>query len=95
MKSKIATCLWFDGQAEEAARLYTSLIPNSEIISINRPDPEGPALVVEFSLDGIPFQALNGGPQFKFTEAISISVSTPDQEETDRLWSGLTFRWRC
>ena len=89
MKSNIATCLWFDGQAEEAASLYISLIPNSEITSINRPDPEGPALVVEFTLDGIPFQALNGGPQFKFTEAISISVSTPDQEETDRLWSGL------
>lgn len=65
MKSRIATCLWFDGQAEEAARFYTALIPNSEITNINRPDPGGPALVVEFSLDGMPFQALNGGPHLR------------------------------
>lgn len=90
MKCKIATCLWYDGQAEDAAGLYTSLIPNSGITSIMRPDPDGPALMVEFNLDGTPFQALNGGPGFRFTEAASISVSTKDQQETDRLWQALT-----
>lgn len=90
MKSRIATCLWYDGQAEEAAELYTSLISNSEITSIMRPDPDGPALMVEFTLDGTAFQALNGGPEFMFTEATSISVATQNQQETDRLWQALT-----
>ena len=82
-QSTVATCLWFDGQAEEAARFYTALIPNSAITSVS------PAMVA-FTLDGVPFQALNGGPQFKHTEAASISVTTHDQDETDRLWSALT-----
>ncbi len=81
--STIAVCLWYDGNAEEAARFYTSLIPNSEIVSVS-------PVMVTFTLDGVPFQALNGGPQFKHTEAASISVSTKDQAETDRLWSALT-----
>jgi predicted 3-demethylubiquinone-9 3-methyltransferase (glyoxalase superfamily) len=81
--SIVSVCLWYDGNAEEAARFYTSLMPNSEVISIS-------PVMVAFTLDGVPFQALNGGPQFKPTEAASIVVSTKDQEDTDRLWSALT-----
>lgn len=81
--SAVSVCLWYDGNAEEAARLYTSLIPNSEVTSIS-------PVMVTFTLDGVPFQAMNGGPQFKPTEASSIVVSTQNQEDTDRLWSALT-----
>jgi predicted 3-demethylubiquinone-9 3-methyltransferase (glyoxalase superfamily) len=87
---KVATCLWYDGCAEEAAAFYTSLVSGSEMGRVTRFDPDGPAVMVEFTLGGTPFQALNGGPQYEFTEAVSISVSTVDQEETDRLWSALT-----
>lgn len=80
--STVSVCLWCDGNAEEAARFYTSLIPNSEVISVS------PVIVI-FTLDGVPFQALNGGPEFKPTEAASIVVSTKSQEDTDRLWSAL------
>ena len=78
----LSVCLWYDSNAEEAARLYTSLIPNSEVTSIS-------AVMVTFTLDGVPFQALNGGPQFKPTEAASIVVSTNNQEDTDSLWNAL------
>ena len=88
--SKVATCLWFDGQAEEAAKFYTSLIPGSEITGVVRGGPDGPAVLVSFTLAGARFQGLNGGPQFHLSEAVSISVSTEDQEETDRLWAALT-----
>lgn len=81
--SAVSVCLWYDGNAEEAARLYTSLFPNSEVTSIS-------PMMVTFTLDGVPFQGLNGGPQFKPTEAASIVVSTKNQEDTDRLWSALT-----
>lgn len=81
--STVSVCLWYDGNAEEAARFYTSLIPNSEVISVS-------SVMVTFTLDGVPFQALNGGPQFKPSEAASIVVSTKNQEDTDRLWSALT-----
>jgi len=81
--STVAVCLWYDGQAEDAARFYTSLIPNSEIISTS-------PMMVTFTLDGVPFQALNGGPHYQHTEAASISVTTKDQAETDRLWKALT-----
>jgi predicted 3-demethylubiquinone-9 3-methyltransferase (glyoxalase superfamily) len=87
---KVSTCLWFDGDAEDAARFYTSLIPDSRTTSIARPTPDGPALMVGFTLGGTPFQALNVGPQYKFSEAASISVTTADQEETYRLWIALT-----
>jgi predicted 3-demethylubiquinone-9 3-methyltransferase (glyoxalase superfamily) len=80
--STVSVCLWYDGDAEEAARLYTSLIPNSGVTSTS-------PVMVTFTLDGVPFQALNGGPQFKPTEAASIVVSTENQEETDRLWNAL------
>jgi predicted 3-demethylubiquinone-9 3-methyltransferase (glyoxalase superfamily) len=94
--SKVKTCLWFDDQALPAAQFYCSLLPNSEITEVGR-YPEGTemgvlgaVLIVEFTLDGTPYQALNGGPHFKLDEAVSISVSTADQEETDRLWNALT-----
>lgn len=90
MPEKVSACLWFDGQGEEAARFYVSLLPDSEIISIFRPDPKGPPLIVAFTLCGAPYQALNGGPHFKFNEAASIVVVTKDQEETDCLWNALT-----
>ncbi|MBL8328552.1 MAG: VOC family protein [Rubrivivax sp.] len=78
----VSVCLWYDGNAEEAARLYTSLIPNSQVTRVS-------PVMVTFTLDGAPFQALNGGPRFKPNEAASIVVSTKTQEETDRLWSAL------
>ena len=90
MMAKVKTCLWFDGKAEEAANFYVSLIPDSRIETVFRPDPKRPALMVEFTLGGTPYQALNGGPKYTFTEATSISVRTSDQEETDRLWTALT-----
>jgi len=88
-KSKVRTCLWFDSEGEEAANFYVSLLPDSHIESIVRPDPDGPALVVEFSLAGAPYMTLNGGPHYQHTPAASISVLTEDQAETDRLWAAL------
>jgi predicted 3-demethylubiquinone-9 3-methyltransferase (glyoxalase superfamily) len=90
INTNVAICLWFDGQAEEAAEFYTSLIPDSEITNISRPAEDQPALMVMFTLGGVPFQALNGGPQYRHSEAVSISVTCKDQEETDRLWDALT-----
>ena len=94
--NKVYTCLWFDaGQAEEAARLYTSLVPNSSVDNVSRSPaetPSGPAgmvLTVDFTLGGVPYQGLNGGPDFKFNEAASIAVMCEDQAETDRLWDAL------
>ncbi|MGO4690671.1 VOC family protein [Glaciibacter sp. 2TAF33] len=92
---KITPCLWFDSQAEEAAKFYVSVFKNSKILDVSRygeggPMPAGTVLVVNFELDGVRMQALNGGPAFNFTEAISLSVDTPTQEEVDRLWETLT-----
>jgi predicted 3-demethylubiquinone-9 3-methyltransferase (glyoxalase superfamily) len=93
---KISPCLWFDGRAEEAARFYTSLFPNSEITSVDRSPGETPSgpqdmvLTVNFTLDGRSFIALNGGPEFKFNEAISLSIDCDDQAEVDRYWAALT-----
>jgi predicted 3-demethylubiquinone-9 3-methyltransferase (glyoxalase superfamily) len=95
MQSKVSTCLWFDGTAEEAATFYTSLLPDSRITSIARLAPDGPALLVAFTLAGTPFQALNGGSMYKLTEAASISVATENQEETDRLWGALIADGGC
>lgn len=86
---KVRTCLWFDRQGEEAARFYVSLLPDSFIETASHPVPGEPALVVEFTLAGAPYMALNGGPKFKPTPAASISVLTRDQVETDRLWTAL------
>lgn len=89
-------CLWFNGNAEEAAALYTSLLPDSQIDKIWRSPadtPSGPAgmvLTVDFTVLGQRFQALNGGPDFNFSEAVSLVVECDDQAEVDRLWSALT-----
>jgi len=90
MRGNVCTCLWYDGQAEQAADFYVSLIPGSRIESVSRRPDDGSALVVEFTLGGAPFQALNGGPAFHFTEAASVVVMTEDQAETDRLWAALS-----
>jgi predicted 3-demethylubiquinone-9 3-methyltransferase (glyoxalase superfamily) len=92
---KITPFLWFDDQAEEAANFYTSIFKNSKILNISRygeagPRPEGMVMTVTFQLDGQQFTALNGGPEFKFTEAISFFVSCETQEEVDELWEKLT-----
>lgn len=84
----IGTCLWFDGQAEEAANFYVSIFPNSKIGSIGRQGDK--VLTVSFTLDGRDFFGLNGGPMFKFNEAISLVVYCENQEEIDRYWSALT-----
>jgi predicted 3-demethylubiquinone-9 3-methyltransferase (glyoxalase superfamily) len=92
---KIVSYLWFDNQAEEAAELYTSLFDNSRIVNVTRygdagPGPAGTAMMVAFELAGQEFLALNGGPQYKFTEAVSLFVKSKDQKEVDRLWKKLT-----
>lgn len=92
-------CLWYDNQAEEAAKLYTSLFKNSKITNIARYNdeaanqggmPKGSVMTVSLQINGMDFMALNGGPLFKFTEAASIMVNCETQEEVDALWSGLT-----
>ncbi|MFN7943884.1 MAG: VOC family protein [Blastocatellia bacterium] len=92
---KINTFLWFNDNAEEAANFYVSLFRNSRIVSVTRngevgPGPAGQALIVVFELDGQQFYALNGGPQFKFTEAISLYVNCNSQQEIDELWEKLS-----
>ncbi|BCE03346.1 VOC family protein [Marinicellulosiphila megalodicopiae] len=87
--TSVAMCLWFDGQAEQAAEFYTSLLPNSKILNVLRPVEGMPAVMVSFTLDGVSFQALNGGAQFKHSEAASICVTTQNQEQTDSLWANL------
>jgi predicted 3-demethylubiquinone-9 3-methyltransferase (glyoxalase superfamily) len=88
-------CLWFDGQAEEAAELYTSLLPDSRVDSVWRSPadtPSGPAgmvLTVDFTLAGQRFQGLNGGANFRFNEAVSFVIECEDQAEVDRLWDAL------
>jgi predicted 3-demethylubiquinone-9 3-methyltransferase (glyoxalase superfamily) len=92
---KITPFLWFDGQAEEAANFYVSLFKNSKILSANRygeggPGPAGSVMTIAFQLDGQEFVGLNGGPQYKFTEAVSFYVDCETQEEVDFLWEKLT-----
>jgi predicted 3-demethylubiquinone-9 3-methyltransferase (glyoxalase superfamily) len=92
---KITPFLWFDHQAEEAAGFYTSIFPNSKIIRVVRygnagPGPPGSAMTVEFQLEGQSFIALNGGPHFKFTEAISFVVHCQTQDELDSYWEKLS-----
>ena len=89
---KITPCLWFDTEGEDAARFYTSVFPNSRIVDIARygaagPRPEGTVMTVSFELDGQKFLALNGGPEFTFSEAISLEVYCESQEEVDAYWS--------
>jgi predicted 3-demethylubiquinone-9 3-methyltransferase (glyoxalase superfamily) len=94
--SKITPCLWFDGQAEEAANFYASVLPDSRVNSVVRAPSDYPAgqegdvLIVEFTLVGQSFTGLNGGDAFKFTEAVSFQISAQDQAETDRLTNALS-----
>jgi predicted 3-demethylubiquinone-9 3-methyltransferase (glyoxalase superfamily) len=99
IKAKIAPCLWFDTQAEEAAKFYVSVFPDSGIDAVSRYGKEGfevhgrqegSALTVAFRLGGLPFTALNGGPQFKFTEAVSLQVFCDTQDELDHFWNKLS-----
>jgi predicted 3-demethylubiquinone-9 3-methyltransferase (glyoxalase superfamily) len=90
MTAKVRTCLWFESGGEDAAEFYTGLIPDSDVTGRFRPDPDKPPLVVDFTLGGTPYQILNGGPHYTLNEAASISVTTADQAETDRLWAALT-----
>jgi len=91
---KITTFLWFDNQAEEAANFYVSIFKNSKVDNVARygdagPGPKGSAMIVNFTLEGQQFFALNGGPVFRFTEAISLYVNCEMQEEVDALWNKL------
>jgi predicted 3-demethylubiquinone-9 3-methyltransferase (glyoxalase superfamily) len=92
MTSIIRTCLWFrDGRGGEAAALYCSLIPGSRVETVFSGDAgHGAFSVIDFSLGGVPYQILDAGPVFTLTEAVSISVATDGQAETDRLWAALT-----
>ena len=92
---KIVTFLWYDNQAEEAVNLYTSIFPDSKIVDVARyseagPGPTGSVMTITFELAGQRFMALNGGPEFKFTEAISLMVNCQTQEEVDELWGKLS-----
>ena len=94
--AKITPCLWFDGNAEEAARFYTGLFPDSRIDAVQRSPADNPStakgevLVVQFTLAGQSFTGLNGGPAFRFTEAVSFQIDCADQAEVDRYWNALT-----
>jgi predicted 3-demethylubiquinone-9 3-methyltransferase (glyoxalase superfamily) len=92
---KISPCLWFDTRAEDAANFYVSLFEDSNVTLVTRyseagPGPAGEVMLVFFTLAGQEFMAVNGGPQFPFTEAVSFHVSCQDQDEVDRFWSQLT-----
>jgi predicted 3-demethylubiquinone-9 3-methyltransferase (glyoxalase superfamily) len=94
--SKVSPCLWFNGEAEEAAKFYVSLLPDSRIENVQKNTVDTPAgkagsvLVVQFTLAGQPFMALNGGKAFDFTHAISFKIDCADQAEVDRYWDALS-----
>jgi predicted 3-demethylubiquinone-9 3-methyltransferase (glyoxalase superfamily) len=99
LKQRISPCLWFDNQAEEAAESYTGIFPNSKILNVTRYGeagheihgrPAGSVLTVTFELDGQEFTALNGGPVFRFNEAVSFQVFCESQEELDYYWERLS-----
>ena len=95
MSKKITPCLWFDGQAEEAATYYASIFLNSRVGKIARygsagPGPEGSVMTVNFELEGTEFVGLNGGPDFAFNEAVSFQIGCADQAEVDYYWDALT-----
>lgn len=92
--TSINPCLWFDDNLEEAMEFYTAIFPNSRIGNVSRysdagPGPAGTVMAADFELDGLAFRAINGGPQFTFSEAISFSVTCADQAEVDRYWDAL------
>lgn len=94
--SKVSPCLWFDGEAEEAAKFYVSLLPDSKIENVHKNTIDGPSgkagtvLVVDFTLAGRRFMALNGGTRFEYTHAVSFKIDCTDQAEVDRLWDMLS-----
>jgi predicted 3-demethylubiquinone-9 3-methyltransferase (glyoxalase superfamily) len=93
--NQITPFLWFDTEGEEAAKFYTSVFPNSKITNVSRygsagPRPEGTVMTVAFELGGLAFVALNGGPEFKFTEAVSFLVNCETQDEVDAYWNKLS-----
>ena len=99
IKQQISACLWFDNQAEEAAQFYVSVFPSSKVVAVTRYGnagheihgrPAGSVMTVEFELSGLPFTALNGGPVFKFNEAVSFQVSCETQAEIDHFWKSLS-----
>jgi predicted 3-demethylubiquinone-9 3-methyltransferase (glyoxalase superfamily) len=95
IKQRITPFLWFNGQAEEAANFYVSIFPNSKVSATSRygeagPGPKGSVMTVAFELDGLSFTALNGGPMFKFTEAVSLVVHCETQAEVDHYWDKLS-----
>jgi predicted 3-demethylubiquinone-9 3-methyltransferase (glyoxalase superfamily) len=92
---QVTPCLWFDTEGEAAAQLYTSVFPNSRIVKVSRYGSAGPrqaetVMTVDFELDGKPFLALNGGPDFKFNEAVSFQVFCESQDEVDHYWTKLS-----
>lgn len=92
---RVSTCLWFDGQAEQAVAFYLSLFPDSKVLHTTyyldgTPTPAGSVLTIQFTLDGTEYLALNGGPAFSFSPAVSMVAYCDTQEEVDRLWSRLT-----
>ena len=90
---EFTTCLWFDNQGEDAAKFYTSIFPNSSLGAVtpySEGESKGQTMTVEFMLNGQKFVALNGGPVFKFNEAVSFQIPCADQEEVDRYWETLT-----
>ena len=95
MPHKIAPCLWYDGTAEDAATFYAATFPDSSVDAVHRSpldtpgSTEGAALMVEFTVCGMPFLGLNGGPHFPHTQAVSFMIYTDDQPETDRLWDAI------
>jgi predicted 3-demethylubiquinone-9 3-methyltransferase (glyoxalase superfamily) len=95
MSDRITPFLWFDDRAEEAANFYVSVFPNSNVVSVSRytesaPYESGKVMTVEFELDGLTFVALNGGPEYTFTPAVSFSIECKTQDEVDHYWDRLT-----
>ena len=95
MTRPITPCLWFDQKAEEAVEFYVSVFKDAKVLDVGRygeagPDPEAPVVFIAFQLNGQPFQAINGGPEFTFSEAISFAIECADQAEVDYYWDALT-----
>jgi predicted 3-demethylubiquinone-9 3-methyltransferase (glyoxalase superfamily) len=95
IKQRISPCLWFDGEAEDAANFYVSIFKDARITAVSRygeagPGPKGSVMAIEFELDGQAFTAVNGGPMFKFTEAVSMMVHCETQAEVDHYWEKLS-----
>jgi predicted 3-demethylubiquinone-9 3-methyltransferase (glyoxalase superfamily) len=95
IKQRISPCLWFDGEAEDAANFYVSIFKDARITAVSRygeagPGPKGSVMAIEFELDGQTFTAVNGGPMFKFTEAVSMMVHCETQAEVDHYWEKLS-----